>query len=187
MYFLPLNLKKFDVIKPDWVRPTDVVKLRSSEYASEIFTTSFLEKLSTISKISGVMIFNKINHPSPTVAHADIALINNQPIYINYGLNIVFDDSTDFPSTMRWYSRRFPKLEKKILISAGNTPYMNFTMGELSLEAEHCIDEFVTLVRTDVPHAISSGNGLRTCISIRFHNNHDWDVAVDLFNKTFNQ
>ena len=72
-------------------------------------------------------------------------------------------------------------------MSVGNTPYMNFSMAELSLEAEHCIDEFVTLVRTDVPHAISSGNGNRTCISIRFHKNYEWDVAVDLFNKTFNQ
>ena len=187
MYFLPLNLKKFDVLNTNWVRPTDVVKWQGSEHLNEVFTTSFLEKLSTISKISGFMIFNKINHQSPPNAHADVVLINNQHVYINYGLNIVFDDSTDFPSTMRWYSRRFPKLEKKILMSVGNTPYMNFSMAELSLEAEHCIDEFVTLVRTDVPHAISSGNGNRTCISIRFHKNYEWDVAVDLFNKTFNQ
>jgi len=187
MCFLPLNLKKFDVINPSWVRPTDVVKWRGSDYLTEIFTPAFVDKLSTISEILGVMIFNKINHLNHNFAHVDVALINEELVYIHYGLNIVFDDSTDVPSTMRWYTRRLPWLERKILLSAGNTPYMNFTMAELSLEAEHSINDFVTLVRTDIPHSISSGNGRRTCISVRFKNNYDWDTATNLFNKTFNQ
>jgi len=186
MYFLPLNLKKFEVINPNWVRPTDIVKWKGNDYVNEIFIPSFLEKLSTISEISGVIIFNKINHQNPINAHIDVALINDQPVYINYGLNIVFDDSTDIASTMRWYSHRFPWLEKKIILSAGNTPYMDFSIAELSLETEYNINDFVTLVRTDIPHAVSSGNGRRTCISIRFKNNYDWETATNLFNKTFN-
>ena len=187
MCFLPLNVKKIDVIKPTWVRPTDVIKWRGSDYLNEIFTSPFLDKLSTILEISGVMIFNTINQPNPFHAHIDVALINSKPVYNKYGLNIVFDNSTDIPSAMRWYTRRFPNIEKKILFSAGNTPYMNFNMEELLLKTEYSIDEFVTLVRTDIPHAISSGNGRRTCISIRFKEKYDWGTATNLFNKTFNQ
>jgi hypothetical protein len=191
MYFLPLNLKKFDVINPNWVRPKDITTLddneysevnwKGSEYINEVFTASFLEKLSTISEISGFLIFNKINCQSPSAAHIDVAFINNQPTYINYGLNIVFDDNIDFPSKMQWYSCKVP------LSETGPTSLMNFSMEELILEDEHCIDEYVTLVRTNVPHSISCGNSCRTCISIRFHNNYDWGTATNLFNKTFNQ
>ena len=187
MCFLQLNIKKFDVINSNWVRPTDKVKWRSSEYLTDMFTTDFLNKLSTISEITGVMIFNKINHSNPFNAHIDIELINEKPVYINYGLNFVFDDSTDINSTMRWYTYKRPWIEKKVLFSAGKTAFMNFTMEELILDTEHSIDEYVTLVRTDIPHTIFSGNGLRTCISIRFKKNYDWDTATNLFNKTFNQ
>lgn len=187
MYFLPLNLRKIDIINPNWTRPADVVKLRGSEYLTEVFTTDFLNKLSTVAEIAGVMIFNKSKQPNPVNAHIDVALINEKPTYINYGLNIAFDDSTDIPSTMRWYTRKFPSVEKRIQMTAGNTPHINFTIAELSLAAEHTIDEFVTLVRTDVPHTVSCGNGRRTCVSIRFKENHDWETATNLFNNAFNQ
>jgi hypothetical protein len=187
MFFLPLNLKKIDVVSPNWVSPKNMVIWKDEDYVKEIFVPSFLEKLSSISKVIGAVIFNKTKHQIDSNAHVDVELINNQLVYINYGLNIVFDNSTDIPSKMKWYSRRFPNMEKKVLMSAGNTPYMNFDIGELYLEAEHCINEYVTLVRTDVPHSISLGNGHRTCISVRFDENYDWDTATNLFNKTFNQ
>jgi len=187
MYFLPLNLKKIDVVRPDWVRPMDMVKWKGADYAKEVFTDSFLEKLSSIAKVSGLMIFNKMRQHNPVTAHIDVALINNKPIYINYGLNVVFDDSTDMSSKMQWYTRKNPEIQKHVLISPGNTPYINFSTSELTLESEYSIDEYITLVRTDIPHSICSGNGIRTCVSLRFHENHDWEKAVELFNKTFNQ
>lgn len=187
-YFLPLNLNKNDVISESWVRPTDVrVGWLDIDYVKNMLTTEFFEKLGGVNNVSGAMIFNKINHQNPNIAHVDIAMNNEKIVYVNYGVNIVFDDSTDILGTMRWYSINNPNKLPRVLFTTAKTPYINFYNIELTLEREYVISDTVTLVRTDVPHSVSSGNGNRTCISIRFKHNFDWDTAVDHFNKTFNQ
>jgi hypothetical protein len=187
-YFLPININKNDVINPSWVRPNDVkVEWRGVDYVKDMLTTEFFEKLGGLTSISGAMIFNKINHKNPSIAHADVFVIEDELFYKNYGLNIVFDESTDMPGTMRWFSINNPKEKPNLLFTIAKTPYLNFDNSEITLEQEHVILDTVTLVRTDVPHSISSGNGIRTCISIRFKHNFDWDIAYDHFNKMFNQ
>lgn len=187
-YFLSLNVQKKDVIRTDWVRPTDVkIAWKDLKYVQEIFTSEFLTKLQTVAEVSGMMLFNRIDQHDPQIAHTDVALVNDEIINVNCGLNIVFDDSTDIKSNMRWYSIKYPNREKQASFTSANTPYLNYHINELKLEAEQCIDDFVTLVRTDVPHTISSGNGCRTCISIRFKDSINWTDAVNRFNATFNQ
>lgn len=188
-YFLPLNIDKREIFNTSWKRPIGhKVQWKEVDYVKDMLTPYFFNKLQSVAQITGTMIFNKINHQNPDNAHIDIAMVNNKIQYIPYGLNIVFDDSTDITSTMRWYSHKKPIDKVEVLYSLAGTAYISYPVEELVLEEEHNIDNLVTLVRTNVPHAISSGNRFRTCISIRFkYPDNEWYNGYKLFDKLFNQ
>lgn len=186
-YYLPLNVKRDDVVKSTWVRPTEDITTRDGKYAKEMLTEEFYEKLVGIDEISLVMIFTRLQEYYPIVAHVDMGeMVNGEAHKTHAGLNIVFDDSTDTKGVMRWYSLKDPNKEKKISLTPAKTAYIQYMTNQLNLEAEYCISDLVTLVRTDMPHAVSAGNQPRTCISLRFRSNIEWDAAVEIFNKTFN-
>jgi hypothetical protein len=197
-YYLPLNIIRDSVFKSEWSRPskglnTEIPSYRNllvkdGSYAKEIFTTEFYEKLRSISEISLIFIFIHKNNYDSQMAHIDILRgPDNKITYIHSGLNIVFDDSTDVSGTMRWYSLKDNTNITKIEYAAAVAPYLSYQIDELNLEEEYCISDFVTLVRTDVPHTTISGNDYRTCISVRFKDNFDWDTVVKKFDNTFNQ
>jgi hypothetical protein len=189
-YYLPININRNDAIKSTWNRPIEFIDSKDTNYAKEILTEEFYTKLTTIDDITNVMVFNSHQNYYPTEAHIDITQysgIEINPSSTNVGLNIVFDDSTDIKGTMRWYSLKDSTKNKKVEFTSAKTPYLSYATDQLNLEAEYCIGELVTLVRTNVPHAVSSGNKPRTCISLRFRNNMDWVEAFVKFNKMFNQ
>jgi hypothetical protein len=185
-YYLPINVNRNDVVKPSWVRPTEYITTRDKDYAKDMLTEEFYEKLTSIDEISLVMIFNQLKNYYPMMAHVDLGMPDGEPVETHVGLNIVFDDSTDSKGTMRWYSPKDSSKEKKVAFTPTKTAYLNYMTNQLNLEAEYCIADLVTLVRTNVPHAVSAGNKPRTCISLRFASNMDWETAVEKFNKTFN-
>lgn len=188
-YFLPLNIEKKDIFKPNWIRPNVVpVKWEKIDYVKSIFSEYFFDKLNSIKEIEGTMIFKKIYHQNPIDAHIDINIHNNKVILIPYGLNIVFDDNTDMKSKMCWYSPKNEINEQQIKYTIAKTPYINYSIKDLILQEEQYFGEGVALVRTDVPHAIFSGKKNRTCLSIRFKNyNEGWENGYNLFNNAFNQ
>jgi hypothetical protein len=191
-YYLPLRIRRDDILKSGFVRPSNLdsvyITLENSDYVNKIFKSEFVEKITSLSDIWGVIIFNLNSNQdhTETYTHTDVTYNNNgDVIYVNSALNIVFDDSTDIPGTMRWYSNKYPVDLNNVALSHANSPYLHFNINDLTLEDEYCISEFVTLVRTNVPHSISSGNQYRTCISIRFTDDFDWNIAVEKFNKLF--
>jgi len=188
-YFLPLNIEKKDIFKPNWIRPYNgKVKWKNINYVKSIFSDYFFDKLNSIKEIEGTIIFNKMYHENPIDAHTDIYVYNNKVIFIPYGLNIVFDDNKDMKSKMCWYSTKNETNEQQISWSIGNTPYINYSIKDLILQEEQYFGNGIALVRTDVPHAIFSGKKFRTCISIRFKNyDGGWENGYNLFNNAFNQ
>ena len=62
--------------------------------------------------------------------------------------------------------------------------YLNYKKEELNLVHEECIDNVVSIVRTDIPHRIAIGNNFRTCISFRFKNDFScWDDVYYFYKK----
>lgn len=190
-YFLELNIDKQSILQRDYIKPTKIInyiKWESIDYLKSIFTIDFLNTLSKVSEIAGALVFYKRNQQTPHEAHTDIAVINEKVIHIPYGMNIVFDDSNDIQSKMCWYSFKDNLQKDEIKYSPAGVAYLTHPIKNLVLEQEHTISDKVTLVRTDVPHAIISGNGLRTCISIRFKSfASSWKEGYELFNEAFNQ
>jgi len=189
-YYLSCNVHRNSVIKSTWVRPIEHIVYKDRNYVKEVLTEEFCEKLTTIDDIGGIIIFNRWRDYIPSIAHVDFENNSDRTLDLvrtNAGLNIVFDDSTDIKGTMRWYSLKNSACEKSVEFTEANTPYLSYSIDQLNLEAEYCITDFVTLVRTNVPHSVSAGNQPRTCISIRFCSNMDWEAAVDKFNKAFNK
>lgn len=185
-YYLPLDLDKKEILSSTFKRQYVGVKWENIEYVKNILTHNFFTKLSSLAEITGAMIFNKIHHQTPDNAHIDIDTASNKLFFIPYGLNIVFDSSTDMKSSMRWYSHKGPH-ENIVQTSKDGTKFLSFPISSLNLEEEYCIDEKPVLVRTDVPHTIYSGNGFRTCISIRFmYYKNDWESGYHLFDQAFN-
>jgi hypothetical protein len=196
-YYLPLNVRKDTILKPNFVKPLDGndngiyknhrVQIIEGDCLDNWFTKEFSNKLKSVSDIWGVVIFNHKEIYTALDAHVDVLLDkDNNPYALNYGVNVVFDDSTDIQGVMRWYSMKNPQSENDIQINPGKTPYFNFKIDELILEEEYYISDLVTLVRSSVPHNATSGNEFRTCIHILFKDNFDWEIAVEKFNKTFN-
>ena len=196
-YYLPLNVKKNDVMSPEFVRPMEgkdngiylkhKVKIVGSDIVESWFVPEFVEKLKSISEIWGAVIFNHKEVYKTLDAHTDVLFDDDQkPYLIHYGVNVVFDDSTDMRGAMRWYSMKDQTTDDDVRINPANTPYVNFKIEELNLEDEYLISDYVTLVKTDIPHNATSGNEFRTCLHIIFKENFDWETAVEKFSKTFN-
>lgn len=186
-YFLVLNVNKTDVINPSWVMPYTKILWKDAEYLKTVLTPDFFNKLNSVAPVSGAMIFNKINNQNPWEAHTDVYIQDGEARLYTQALNIVFDQSTDIKGTMKWYSNKNPSDTLDVKFTPLNTPITVQPISELIFEEETCIDEKVTLVRTDVPHIIVSGNNFRTCVSIRFKKNYEWETIVQILDQAFNQ
>lgn len=188
-YYLPLNIDRGDILNSSVTISTDTaIQAYGKPWVESILTPNFYRRLTGVLDVTGAMVFNKVDNHKPEIAHTDIELVDGQILYKPYALNIVFDTSTDMQSKMCWYSTNTPLEKIGVKYSLAGTPYQSFLIGELNLEDEYCIDNMVTLVRTNVPHTIYSGNGCRTCISIRFvYPDREWNTGYSLFNSEFNQ
>ena len=164
-YNFKLKFSVDDIINEKWQRPhSRMFFVKNYDERSDwekILNNDFLETLSSVHPITRVMIFNKPRSWNNQDAHIDPGIL--------YALNIV-QSVKNSTAKMQWFEL-INKDNKEISYSNSNTPYVNYTKEELNLVHEDCIDNTVSIVRTDVPHRIAIGNSFRTCISFRFKKN----------------
>lgn len=151
--------------------------------AGEIFSQNWLDYLESLGlgKAVNCVIFYKPPHYNVDNAHIDRSTINLVTVAI-YGVNLVYDDDQ---SDMVWYNLPSQGTPTRAYTDTLYTPY---DMWEASSLDEICRavlpNNKLILVRTDIPHAIFTGNSERWCISIRFKDRPELD-SWEAVEKTF--
>lgn len=172
-YNFKLKFSVNDVINNNWLRPHPgmffVKNYDEHTDWEQILNTDFLETVNSIHPIVRVMVFNKPRSWTNQDAHIDPGIL--------YALNIV-QSVNNSDAKMQWFNL-INSANKAVSYSDSNTPYVNYTADELDLVHEDCIDNTVSIVRTDIPHRISIGNYFRTCISFRFK--QDFNFWEDMY------
>jgi len=162
----PIN----EVINEKWVKPhSRLFFVKNYDTYNEwatIINPKFLDLLHSVHPITRIMVFNKPTYWANQDAHIDPGIL--------YALNIIKAD-VNSNAKMQWFEL-INKGNKDVSYSDSNTPYINYTIEELNLLHEECIDNTASIVRTDIPHRIAIGNSVRTCISFRFAKNFNcWE------------
>jgi hypothetical protein len=83
---------------------------------------------------------------------------------------------------MVWYRPPNELRDEDVIWTRAKTPYIAMRYDQVT-EIERChVGSEVTLVKTDLPHAILMGDEHRWCISARtsFLDNHQWDRILEL-------
>jgi hypothetical protein len=173
-YNFKLKFSVDEIINDNWQRPHPgyffVKNYNERNDWVEILNNDFLEILNSAHPITRVMVFNKPRSWVNQDAHIDPGIL--------YALNIV-QSVKNSNAKMQWFNL-INSDKKNVSYSDSNTPYVNYTKDELDLAHEECIDNTVSIVRTDIPHRIEIGNSFRTCISFRFKKNFScWE---DMYN-----
>lgn len=195
-YYLPLKIKTTDVLRKDWINPFNgdegnLIKLFSGDYASTVLTDVFLQKFDMIGPINGVIVFHKDNFDPELGAHVDCykSSDDSEPLLALAGVNLVLDQGVN-TSAMQWFKLKddTSTTANPIKLTNINSLYVEWSPKELDLVEEYSILEYPTLVRTNVPHTVRTGDGRRTCISLRFDSPcTTWEELYSLFDKAFNQ
>lgn len=122
------------------------------------------------------MVFYRGPWASTADAHIDIATADPWEL-THFAINWCIGGSG---SEMIWYE--MPKTTTQVHYTNAKTPYMAWNTSTLKEIGRHHIGEEVTLVRTDIPHAIKMGPEPRWCFSMRLTTleNVEWDRAVDI-------
>jgi hypothetical protein len=141
---------------------------------SNILKNSFLTKLNNFTPVHLIKVF----HNPPNVIskiHEDVDFKNQS---ILYAINLVL--TPEHPGAMEWY---LPKITKLPESDSKGVPCINYTLDEIiDLACKTTITTTPVLVRIDKPHRVITGDGNRTCISIRCkHNFASWEEAVTAY------
>lgn len=189
-YYVPLNIKTKNVLRPDWENIKEIQEFGIRKYPraeiKSLLNPSFFYVLDTVLPIYTMTVFT--TGPNfTTETHIDIAEIHNGEVLIGcHAINLVVHKGPEI-GYMRWYkSKKDDGLD--VTYTPANTPKLGFEKSNLDLVEEHQINEYVTLVRTDVPHDIETFNSTRICFSIRFKYNDTykhWENAVSMVSKAF--
>lgn len=168
---LPIKLESIDW--PTSEEKNKIWRVTPAEFLHPILISYF----DTIQlPISGVMMFWRSSGYSNTHAHIDFR--STDPDSIVYcGINYVVGG---IGSEMVWY-----EAPNKSMVSALTEARTNFTserIDHLIEKSRGCIGNELTLVRTDLPHAIMMKTEPRLCISIRLQERFSsWESAVHKF------
>lgn len=174
-YAFKLKFSINEIINSSWSSHyNDQFFVKNYDLPSEwkqILNHNFLDLLESTLPIARVMIFNKPKNWVMKDAHIDPGVL--------FALNVVLNDSD---AKMQWFKPII--LDKKeVSYSKSNTPYLNYNEKELILVHEDCVDNSVSIVRTDVPHRIKIGTSSRTCVSFRFkYNFKSWNEVYNFYN-----
>lgn len=173
-YCFILKFSVDDIINTSWNQPFNdqffVKNYDSLEEWQTIINHNFLNLLESHLPIARLMVFNKPNNWKVKDAHIDPGVL--------FALNIIIGDSG---AEMQWF-RPIVLKEKTIEYSVSNTPFLNYQEKELILIHKRCVDNKVSIVKTDIPHRIKIGNSSRTCFSFRFrHSFKTWDEVYTYY------
>lgn len=173
-YSFKLKFNVNELLNPNWDKPfaTDFFVKNYDTYPEweNIINVDFLKLLNDAHPIVRIMVFNKPANWCPLDAHIDPGTL--------FAFNIVL---TECEAKMQWVETN-GSIQQELSYSKSNTPYLNYEGKDLTLVHEECIDNIVSIVRTDIPHRIKVGNSTRTCISLRFKNNlKTWDEVYKFY------
>jgi hypothetical protein len=182
-----VDIRDFSTTKPVGLHVIDGFG-QWSEYNKESINHYFSSKwISNIEKLLGVsidafMIFNtNANRPPPT-AHIDY--MEPYTGTAVYGFNFVPYGGHD--STMEWFKPKketLPTELRPLGKTNADTLFKYWVMDELDLIDSVSIKNQLTLVRTDVPHAVRTGNEPRWSVSFRSFDTSikTWEDVIDKF------
>jgi hypothetical protein len=173
-----LNIDFSNALRKDWVwKIPDLKKsnIQSECEISRVFNTEWLNYMNSIGvPINHVVFFYRPSNGDQN-AHIDINGSNNK--LINYALNWIIEGQD---SEMTWYN--LPEKDPEIKYSMANAPYSDWPVSELGEKIDTAnIQNYFTLVRTDIPHKIATNEKSRWAISARSPTFNTWSDAVNYF------
>ena len=128
----------------------------------DIFNPSWLSYMSDKGiDIKGSLLFWRPARLNNTTAHIDIDGSDNDRVVI-FALNWIIGGKG---SEMAWYHT--PPGPTFVEYTKAGTAFSSWLISDLVERDRHCIQERVTMVRVDVPHAIFVKEEPRWCISLR--------------------
>lgn len=181
-FYLPINLSINDAFCQEFQWPTiEDCNKRKLIYFNDL-RTIFSDKWINSCHLAGIniknaMMFYKPANHIPDYAHVDVV---NQDLTgsVVCALNWTIGGGD---SKMKWYSTKNDTRE--IINSMPGVPSANYNFSNLTEIHNHTLCESMTLVRTNIPHAIWTGNESRWCISVRlpYGQLKSWEEAQDFF------
>lgn len=145
-----------------------------------IFSNEWLELLSKFDlTVKKAMVFYKPANFINRWAHIDTIGINAPDETVIFAMNWVISGLT---GDMFWYD--IPSGERIVRWTTSHRPYLAWPVSALT-KIDHCaINDKLTLVRTDIPHAITVKDESRWCVSVRLHYlENSWQEVVDSMNR----
>lgn len=184
-----MNLKcwyetKIDInqaIRNDWKYPSDnLIDFRLWRYeASNVFNTVWLKYMSDIGlPVAKLILFYRTPQSIDKTAHVDLRIAKNATVFPTwlFALNWVVGGND---SEMSWFDEPVD-IQKPVSWTENSLPYRSWPLRELSIIDKKSIQSTLTLVRTDVPHNIRTGNTPRWGFSIRSpYKETSWNEIVD--------
>jgi hypothetical protein len=175
-----LTLDVSNAIREDYVFPTP-----THDYgiwnppAEKIFRKEWMEYMQSIGvPLYNAMLFYRAPGASTKETHVDISKTN--PLRLtNYGINWCIGGRD---SEMVWYRPPKELRDEDVIWTRAKTPYIAMKYDQVT-EIERChVGSEVTLVKTDLPHAVLMGDEPRWCISARtsWLDNYPWDGILEL-------
>lgn len=149
--------------------------------AASVFNKEWLDYMKSVGlPIYNAMLFYRGPGASTKETHIDISK-TNPLVLTNYGINWCIGGKG---SNMIWYEKPGDGRirDEDVSWTPAKTPYITWNYNEVTeVERTHIGNE-LTLVKTDLPHAILMKDDPRWCISARTTamDNLEWDKIVEL-------
>lgn len=161
------NIDTSHALRGDWVPPDTRIARVLNFKPLQIFQRAFLETLESRGiKTEWVLCFARPAGFNNKSAHIDVVGDARCDLRIeSSAFNMVLGGAD---SEMRWYATPSGfEWQKQVLRTNTGVPYVHIPFTGLQPIASECLGSGLTLVRTDVPHAIFVGTEPRWCLSIR--------------------
>ena len=171
-----LNIDFSNALRKDWEwKIPDLKKSYIRSESSRMFNAEWLSYMNSIGvPINHAVLFYRTPNGDPPTAHIDINGNNHTPIH--YALNWIVKGKN---SEMKWYN--LPDTYPDTKYSMANAPYIDWPMSELEEIDKANIQSYFTLVRTDIPHKVTTHEESRWAISIRSSVLANWNDVVSHF------
>jgi hypothetical protein len=178
-----LNIDFSNALRKDWVWKIPSLEKSSIQIVNtHLFNTDWLNYMASIEfPIEYAMLFYRIPNLYSSTAHLATAHVdvngNNKSLkYVPYAINWVIEGQD---SEMIWYN--LPEKYQDIKYTMANTPYVDWLVTELDEIDKANIQNYFTLVRTDVPHRVQVNEKPRWAISVRSSALVTWNEVVNHF------
>jgi hypothetical protein len=181
-----VDIRDLSYGKPEGVHAEGYAQWASftNENFKYYFSLDWVNKIENVLgiKLDAFMIFNTDANRDPPTAHVDYTEPHISSASI-YGFNFVPYGQN---STMEWFkpkSGTLPESQRALGKTNADTLYKYWEIHELEQIDSVSIKNKLTLVRTNIPHAVRTGNEPRWSVSFRSADSSikTWEDAIDRF------